>query len=73
MQVPKHTVQSDRQISKTELCTQMRNSTLLLWQAQALPVPFDHSEYRKYQKVYCIKNTKYKAVLFTVNASTGSL
>lgn len=61
MQLSKHTVQSDWQISKeekTELRTQMRKNTLLLYQAQAPPVPFDHSEYRRYQKSLLYKKHK---------------
>lgn len=40
-------------------------------EAQALPVPSNHSEYRRYQKSQLYKK-QYKAFKFTVNASTGS-
>lgn len=77
MQLSKHTVQSDWQISrgKTELCTQIRNNTLFFFYYAKHKHLLCHSftvNTEDIKKVYCIKNTKYKAVQFTVNASTGS-
>lgn len=75
MQLLKHTVQSDWQISRGKLCCvhkwEIKHFDYTKQEAQALPVPFNHSEYRSYQKSLLYKK-QYKAFKFTVNASNGS-